>query len=167
MIKLKLIHQVIYEVDPNNYSDTSPNEIAGSEQSILRDELSSISELPGSHTVTVVPSDGDEAVFSLDLFRGMQLPVVIANQLANTYFEATGDTAGASVIRACAVNKYAKGMFNKFSIARNDGKPADGEYFVLDLKNDPFSRPALLEYAKACADKFPVLAADIGAKYGA
>lgn len=165
MIKLKLTYKVIYEVDPNDYSEKNLNFIAGAEQDLLQVERLAIPELSGIHTITVAPFNLCED-FPLDLFRGMELPGPIANQLANAYFETTGDTVGASVIRECAVNKYVKGMFNKFSIARNDGKPADGEYFVLDMKKDPHARRAVLEYAKGCANEYPMLAADIEAKYG-
>jgi len=63
-----------------------------------------------------------------------------------------------------------RGLYGKFRIERTDGKSAPGEkhdgcdYFVLDLTHDPHARPALMAYAKSCAEEYPLLAADLLAK---
>ena len=60
-----------------------------------------------------------------------------------------------------------KGLYNKFSVTRTDGRDAPGEkhegceYFVLDLTHDKYAIPALKAYAKACSAEFPQLAADL------
>jgi hypothetical protein len=57
-----------------------------------------------------------------------------------------------------------RGIYRKFKVERTDGSSAPGgkhsgcSYFVLDLDHDPFARPALGAYAKACRKKFPELA---------
>lgn len=62
------------------------------------------------------------------------------------------------------------GLYNKFTITRNDGKDAPGEkhdgceYFVLDLTHDPSALVALRAYADACRLEYPLLAADLDAK---
>jgi len=60
-----------------------------------------------------------------------------------------------------------KGIYHKFKVTRTDGssrkggKHADCKYFVLDLKHDPFCRPALAAYARACRSTHPSLADDL------
>lgn len=64
----------------------------------------------------------------------------------------------------------AKGLFNKFTVSRNDGRDVEGfkhagcDYFVLDLTHDPFAVPALRAYAEACRTEYPILARDLDAK---
>lgn len=59
------------------------------------------------------------------------------------------------------------GLFHKFHVSRVDGKDAPGEkhhgarYFVLDLDNDPHSRPALRAYAESCEEALPQLATEL------
>jgi hypothetical protein len=68
------------------------------------------------------------------------------------------------------MNATPKGLYEKFSVTRNDGRSAPGEkhdgceYFVLDLSHDKHAMPALAAYAQSCADEFPELAADLRAK---
>lgn len=63
-----------------------------------------------------------------------------------------------------------QGIFHKFDVRRTDGRDAPGEkhhgaeYFVLDITDDPFSIPALVAYAKACANEYPALAAELQSK---
>lgn len=58
----------------------------------------------------------------------------------------------------------------KYRVERTDGSAAPGgkhagcEYFVLDLRHDKFSVPALLAYADACEAEYPQLAAGIRAR---
>ena len=65
------------------------------------------------------------------------------------------------------MSDYDKGLYNKFTVIRNDGSSEIGEkhygcnYFVLDLTHDKFAAPALGEYARACRYEFPFLAADL------
>ncbi|KVM72586.1 hypothetical protein WJ61_01100 [Burkholderia ubonensis] len=65
-----------------------------------------------------------------------------------------------------------QGLYRKFDVRRVDGsdqpggKHHDCEYFVLDLNHDGYARAALRAYARACAAEFPVLAADLIARYG-
>lgn len=60
-----------------------------------------------------------------------------------------------------------RGIYNKFSVRRTDGKDAPGlkhdgcAYFVLDVNHDPFALQALRAYAKACKTERPTLARDI------
>ncbi len=60
-----------------------------------------------------------------------------------------------------------RGLYNKFSVVRMDGKSRPGakhdgcEYFVLDLTHDPYAKPALLAYATACANEYPKLSDDL------
>lgn len=66
-----------------------------------------------------------------------------------------------------ALKKTAQGLYKKYTVIRNDGQGQSGaahendEYFVLNLTTDPFAKPALEAYAKACRDKFPKLASDL------
>lgn len=56
-----------------------------------------------------------------------------------------------------------RALYRKFHVTRHDptGKHVNCYYFVLDVDHDEFSIPALEAYAKACAEKFPKLAADL------
>jgi hypothetical protein len=60
-----------------------------------------------------------------------------------------------------------QGMYQKFTVIRNDGSSADGgkhagcDYFVLDLSHDPHAIPALSAYADSCRDEYPLLADDL------
>jgi hypothetical protein len=62
------------------------------------------------------------------------------------------------------------GFYRKFYVSRTDGTDAPGEkhdgcdYFVLDLDHDPYAWPAIRAYMEACADKYPLLAADLKRK---
>lgn len=64
-----------------------------------------------------------------------------------------------------------RGLYNKFSVRRNDGLSMKGakhegcEYFVLDLTHDAHAKAALLAYANSCATEYPLLAADLRAKF--
>lgn len=68
------------------------------------------------------------------------------------------------------MNDRDRGVYNKFTVTRNDGSSEPGgkhegcEYFVLDLTHDPFAMPALRAYAANCAKKYPQLAADLREK---
>ena len=59
------------------------------------------------------------------------------------------------------------GIYNKFTVTRNDGKGEPGQkhhgcsYFVLDLNHDPHAKPAILAYAESCCKEYPELAADL------
>lgn len=67
-------------------------------------------------------------------------------------------------------DKRTRGLYGKFIVKRADGTHRPGEkhdgceYFVLDLKHDPFAIPALAAYAEHCRDEYPQLAADLIAK---
>jgi hypothetical protein len=60
-----------------------------------------------------------------------------------------------------------RGLYNKFSVFRSDGKDAAGEkhwncqYFVLDPQHDPHAVEAMKAYIKSCAIEYPYLAADL------
>ena len=62
-------------------------------------------------------------------------------------------------------------VYRKFIVERTDGSSAPGmkhhecDYFVLDLRHDPFSLPAIAAYAKACEDTHPALADDLRERY--
>ena len=49
-------------------------------------------------------------------------------------------------------------------VCDENGTPLDGEFFVIDLVNDPHAATALWAYANACAKDNPELAAEIIAK---
>ena len=65
------------------------------------------------------------------------------------------------------MDKKSTGVYNKFTVYRNDGKSAPGEkhdgcrYFVLDVTHDPHARAALLAYAESCEAEYPVLSKDV------
>lgn len=67
-------------------------------------------------------------------------------------------------------DKRSIGLFNKFTVTRNDGQSEPGckhhgcEYFVLDLNHDPFARAAIIAYAEACESEYPGLARDLMGK---
>jgi len=71
------------------------------------------------------------------------------------------------------MDKKTLGLYNKFNVKRTDGRDFPGDkhekcdYFVLDLTHDPFAIPAILAYARACQEDYPVLAAELEIKYGA
>ena len=60
-----------------------------------------------------------------------------------------------------------RGLFDKFIVSRVDGTSEPGakhdgcRYFVLDLTHDKFSDAAILAYADACRDEYPLLARDL------
>ena len=60
-----------------------------------------------------------------------------------------------------------RGLYEKFSIVRNDGESDPGKkhhgcrYFVLDMDHDPHAAPAMLAYAHSCKHDYPKLSADI------
>lgn len=60
-----------------------------------------------------------------------------------------------------------KGLINKFTVIRNDGKSSEGQkhhgcrYFVLDLDHDPHASAAILAYAESCKEEYPLLAMDL------
>lgn len=64
-------------------------------------------------------------------------------------------------------NDTERGLYEKFRVERTDGRSVEGEkhedccYFVLDLTHDPLAYPALITYARKCADKYPGLADDL------
>lgn len=66
-----------------------------------------------------------------------------------------------------SANQVQRGVYNKFTVHRNDGKDSPNgkhnacDYFVLDLTHDDFALPALIAYEQACRDKFPLLADDL------
>jgi hypothetical protein len=59
------------------------------------------------------------------------------------------------------------GLYKKYRVERTDGSSAPGgkhefcQHYVLDLVHDPFAKPAILAYAKACEKTHPVLAQDL------
>jgi hypothetical protein len=60
-----------------------------------------------------------------------------------------------------------QGLFDKFTVKRNDGSDAPGRkhfgcrYFVLDLDHDPHAAAAMKAYAESCRATHPKLAEDI------
>ena len=62
------------------------------------------------------------------------------------------------------------GLYDKFTVFRNDGKSKPGgkhcgcEYFVLDLDHDPHAIAALFAYADSCSAEYPMLAQDLRSK---
>lgn len=61
-------------------------------------------------------------------------------------------------------NNKDKGLYNKFTVIRNDGSSEPGmkhhncDYFVLDITHDKFAIKALFAYANDCKDEYPLLA---------
>lgn len=60
-----------------------------------------------------------------------------------------------------------RGLYNKFYVTRVDGSDKEGgkhygcQYFVLDLTHDVYAIQAIKAYAKACKNKYPLLARDL------
>jgi hypothetical protein len=60
-----------------------------------------------------------------------------------------------------------RGLYNKYSVIRNDGKDSQGckhancFLFVLDATHDPHARKALEAYIESCSKDFPELANDL------
>lgn len=59
-----------------------------------------------------------------------------------------------------------RGAYAKYTLYKNDehGNPITnqlGDYFVLDLMNDPLAADALRAYANSCKDEYPLLSADL------
>lgn len=81
--------------------------------------------------------------------------------------------AAAATVRAVAegeeVDQRSRGLYPKFRVERLDGRDlwdgdrADADYFVLDLDyDDPRSViPAIKQYARGCAEKYPALSQDL------
>lgn len=65
------------------------------------------------------------------------------------------------------MNDKSKGLYDKYTVYRNDGGSAVGakhqhcEYFVLDLTHDKHARLALFAYADSCRKEYPLLAEDL------
>jgi hypothetical protein len=65
------------------------------------------------------------------------------------------------------VDQHVSGIYNKFSVTRNDGRDLNGgdranaKYFVLDLTYDPYAKDAIAAYAASCIKKYPALAAEL------
>jgi hypothetical protein len=63
-----------------------------------------------------------------------------------------------------------RGLYEKFRVERTDGRSAPGEkhegcdYFVLDLRHDPFAYTAAQAYADACSWEYPQLSLDLRRK---
>lgn len=85
---------------------------------------------------------------------------------------ASGDIVDEDIARPSKETEKQVGLYNKYRVERTDGSSApNGKhefcgYFVLDLNHDRFARPALLAYASACQDEYPVLANDLYKKVG-
>lgn len=64
-----------------------------------------------------------------------------------------------------------RGLFHKFNIERTDGTSGPGgkhdgcDYFVLDLTHDKHAPAAIRAYAGSCREEYPLLAADLDAKF--
>lgn len=59
-----------------------------------------------------------------------------------------------------------RGAYAKYTVYKNDdhGEPMydhEGDYFVLDLLNDPLAADALRAYANSCKGEYPLLSADL------
>ncbi len=60
-----------------------------------------------------------------------------------------------------------RGLYNKFTVTRNDGRDAPGgdrenaDLFVLDLTNDPYALVAITAYASSCKEKYPQLSKEL------
>ena len=65
----------------------------------------------------------------------------------------------------------ARGVYEKFTVTRNDGKSEKGEkhegceYFVLDMNHDPHALAAIQAYAESCSADYPELARDLMFRY--
>lgn len=66
-----------------------------------------------------------------------------------------------------------RGLYQKFYVERTDGSSAMDEkhhgcdYFVMDMTHDKFAIAAVMAYADACEKEYPLLSADLRAKYRA
>jgi len=66
-----------------------------------------------------------------------------------------------------------RGAYDRYKVERLDGSSEPGgkhescEYFVLDLTHDPFSKPAIEAYARACRREYPQLSQDLCEKAAA
>ena len=59
-----------------------------------------------------------------------------------------------------------RGLYRKYEVKRlhdPTGKHKNCDYFVLDMKHDPFAIPALQTYERACRKKYPAQAKDLRA----
>lgn len=71
-----------------------------------------------------------------------------------------------------AVPAEQQGIFEKFTVIRNDGSSEPGgkhdhcQYFVLDLNHDPHAKAAMQAYAMSCKDSHPLLSDEILTRYG-
>lgn len=56
-----------------------------------------------------------------------------------------------------------KGLYDKYTVVKNDGTTTDvdADYFVLRLDTDPHARVAALAYANSVKDSNPNLAFDL------
>lgn len=59
----------------------------------------------------------------------------------------------------------------KFTVTRKDGQSAPGakhdgcDYFVLDMTHDLHAVQAIMAYIESCEEDYPLLAAELRAKY--
>lgn len=64
-----------------------------------------------------------------------------------------------------------KGLYRKFEVRRVDGNSEPGrkhhgcEYFVLDVTHDKHAEAAILAYVESCKSEYPLLAADLQARF--
>ena len=64
-----------------------------------------------------------------------------------------------------------KGLYEKFTVTRTDGKSEPGEkhegckYFVLDLIHDKHAVAAISAYANSCENEYPLLSKDLNALF--
>ena len=69
-----------------------------------------------------------------------------------------------------AHEKRNRGMYPKYYVSRIDGSDQPGgihhgsDYYVLDLTNDKFAKPAIVAYVDACKTELPALAIDLMSK---
>lgn len=54
-----------------------------------------------------------------------------------------------------------RGLYNKYTVIKNSAPDASFDGFVLNYDTDPYCVEALRAYAKACEDKYPLLAVDL------
>lgn len=54
-----------------------------------------------------------------------------------------------------------RGLYAKYTVIKNSDPNSEFSAFVLNLDTDPYAVDALRAYAKACADKYPILASDL------
>lgn len=75
--------------------------------------------------------------------------------------------------RRLIMGNKAFGLYNKFIVTRMDGRSDFGkkhhgcEYFVLDLDHDSHAPAAIRAYAESCREEYPMLSADLFAKFPA